>query len=86
MMPAIKTVALSMAAAFYAVATTATSSRPQREFALDIVDRPRPVSEAVLPSLQSINPGLSFQLLCMPDYPCALNIHPIALAKGCSIP
>lgn len=32
-------------------------------------------------ALQSINPGLSWQLLCGPDGPCALNIHPISLAK-----
>jgi hypothetical protein len=32
-------------------------------------------------ALQSINPELSWQLLCGPDGPCALNIHVIALAK-----
>jgi hypothetical protein len=32
-------------------------------------------------ALQSINPGLSWQLLCGPDGPCALNIHAISLAK-----
>ena len=32
-------------------------------------------------ALQSINPGLSWQLLCGPDSPCALSIHGISLAK-----
>ena len=32
-------------------------------------------------ALQSVNAGLSWQLLCGPDGPCALNIHAIALAK-----
>lgn len=31
--------------------------------------------------LQSINPGLSWQLLCGQDGPCALNIHAISLAE-----
>lgn len=32
-------------------------------------------------ALQSINPALSWQLLCIPVDPCALNIHPISLAR-----
>lgn len=32
-------------------------------------------------ALQSINPGLSWQLLCGPEGPCALSIHPISLTK-----
>jgi hypothetical protein len=32
-------------------------------------------------ALQSINPALSWQLLCVPGDPCALNVHVITLAK-----
>ena len=32
-------------------------------------------------ALQSINPTLSWQLLCVPVKPCALNIHPVSLEK-----
>ena len=32
-------------------------------------------------ALQSINPGLSWQMLCGPDVNCALNLHAITLAK-----
>ena len=45
---------MAAAAAFYAVATTPTSARSQREIVIDVVNEPRPVGRAVLQVQQQL--------------------------------